>query len=337
MISNKITAYTFPILMALLFFSCANEEKDLPISEIYLDIPENGYEVNIYDTITISPKITYDYGSSYTWLLDDEVISTEKNYILNPQELRTFNYTFTVENSRGSVSREITAQSMYTIDFEELELDEDTFSVGNIGSDAIASSLLTFPVDGDPRSYSSFDGFVFSNIQSTPDELLYQLYKSYRSPDSYKSTIYGILKQKDSNVPVTVLTSDGEDHLFKSIHINNTYFNYFAIEQGAYTEDGTEVSKPFGGDDGTDPDFFMLSIKGFNKNGTQRGTVNFYLADHRAESNKDDYTISEWTKVDLTELGMVSRIEFSLSSSDMANDQMRTPAFFCIDNIKIIE
>ncbi len=314
-----------------LLFSCANEEKELPISEIYLDIPDDGYEVLVNDTLEISPKITYDYGSTYTWVLDDEIISTNKDYKLIPRELKTYNYTFTVENSRGTVSREITAQSIYNADLEDLTLDEDTFSIGDIGSTFFTSDLINFEVNGDPRETSSFSGFVYSNITGTNTNVLYQLYGAYRTPEDYESDIYAVIGLSDPESSAVITTSDSQNHLFKSMYVDNTYYNYLAIEQG------TDYSKVFGGDNGTDPDWFKLIITGYDNTGTQQGEIEFYLADHTATSNKEDYTIEEWTNVDLKDLGYVSRIEISFSSTDVENGIMLTPAYVCIDNIKIMD
>ena len=329
---NNIYKTAFLVLgICSVLFSCANEEKDLPISEIYLNIPENGYEVKVNDTLVISPKITYDYGSSYAWFVDNEIISTDKDYKLIPKELNTFNFTFTVENERGAVSREIFVQSMYNSDFEDITLEEDTFSIGTIGTTQFTSGLLNFKVNGDPKETASFDGFVFSNITGSNTDVLYQLYGEYRATDDYDSENYVVLGLNNPNKYGTITTLDNEDHLFKSMYVNNTYYNYLAIEQG------TQYSKKFGGTEGTDPDWFKMIINGYDKVGTPKGTIEFYLADHTALTNKDDYTIREWTNIDLSALGYISRIEISFLSTDVFDGQMLTPAYVCIDNIKVID
>ncbi len=327
----NIKSLLFVLGVSTLFGSCANEEKELPVSEIYLNMPNDGYEIKVNDTIEISPKITYDYGSTYTWVLNDEIISKDKNLILIPSELETFAYTFTVENSRGTVSREIKAQSMYMSDFEDLTLKEDTFSVGEIGITSFSSSLLNFELDGDPREISGFNGFLYSSITGTSSNVLEQIYGAYRTPDDYESNNYAVIGLSNPESSAIITTVDNENHLFKSMYVENTYYNYLAIENG------TEYSKKFGGDEGTDPDWFKLIIKGFDKTGTQQGEIEFYLADHTATINKNDYTIQEWTNVDLKGLGYVSRIEISFSSTDNDNGIMHTPAYVCLDNIKIID
>jgi hypothetical protein len=97
--------------------------------------------------------------------------------------------------------------------------------------------------------------------------------------------------------------------------------------------DPNGFSKQFGGDDGNDPDFFMLTIKGFNTQGQLIDSINFNLADYSFGDNTQDYIINEWTTVDLSALGEVLSLEFSLSSSDFNQFGILTPAFYCIDNL----
>jgi len=47
--------------------------------------------------------------------------------------------------------------------------------------------------------------------------------------------------------------------------------------------------------------------------------------------------VEQWTTVDLSEIGEVNQLQFSLSSNK-TNDagEMITPQVFCIDNLKIL-
>jgi hypothetical protein len=62
-------------------------------------------------------------------------------------------------------------------------------------------------------------------------------------------------------------------------------------------------------------------------------TVEFYLADFRFTDNSKDYIIKEWKWVDLTSLGNVDSLVFAMSSSDVGQYGMNTPAYFCIDDL----
>ncbi|MBN2270361.1 MAG: DUF4465 domain-containing protein, partial [Sedimentisphaerales bacterium] len=61
--------------------------------------------------------------------------------------------------------------------------------------------------------------------------------------------------------------------------------------------------------------------------------VTFYLADYRYADNSRDYIVDTWRYVDLSSLGPVKSLEFTLSSSDVGAWGMNTPASFVIDSI----
>jgi hypothetical protein len=63
------------------------------------------------------------------------------------------------------------------------------------------------------------------------------------------------------------------------------------------------------------------------------GAVGFYLADYRSADNGNDYIVHKWEYVGLTSLGEVKSLEFTLSSSDIGDWGMNTPASFAVDTI----
>ena len=84
--------------------------------------------------------------------------------------------------------------------------------------------------------------------------------------------------------------------------------------------------------------FVKLSIKGF-KNNTQTGTVDYWLA---IRPNVDpgnpllNYIAPNWSKVNLSGLGEVDKILFSMSSSyDDVDGKLKVPPFFCLDGIRL--
>jgi len=122
----------------------------------------------------------------------------------------------------------------------------------------------------------------------------------------------------------------------ESARFTNVAYAYWAILQG------DPFGRPFGhtwngtiGDweDTQEEDWFKLTITG-KLDGTPTGSVPFLLADYTAADNADDYVVDTWEEVDLTTLGTVDELVFSLSSSD--NDPlwgMNTPAYFAMDNL----
>ena len=112
--------------------------------------------------------------------------------------------------------------------------------------------------------------------------------------------------------------------------ITNTTYAYLAMR------DGSQFSKVFGGQTGNDPDFFLLTITGSDSLDAPIGAVDFYLADYRFPDNSLDYLIDSWTDVDLTSLDGASTLSFGLTSSDVGQFGMNTPAYFAIDNLHVV-
>ncbi len=96
--------------------------------------------------------------------------------------------------------------------------------------------------------------------------------------------------------------------------------------------DGDSFAKKFGGVSGNDADFFKLTITGFN-GAAATGSVEFLLADYRFANNAQDYIVRDWTFVDLSGLGSVTRLGFDLSSSDNGSFGINTPGYFALDNL----
>ncbi len=109
-------------------------------------------------------------------------------------------------------------------------------------------------------------------------------------------------------------------------YVSNCAYAYWSMKNG------DDYSKKFGGPNGTDPDWFKLTIKGYTEI-EYMGHIDFYLADFRSDKSSEDYIVSDWRWVDLSALGKVSRLEFSLSSSDEGMWGMNTPAYFVMDNL----
>jgi hypothetical protein len=92
------------------------------------------------------------------------------------------------------------------------------------------------------------------------------------------------------------------------------------------------LAKKFGGDSGNEEDFFKLEIQGF-RGTVATGSVDFFLADYRFADNTQDYLVDQWARVNLSSLGAVDSLKFALSSSDLGQFGMNTPAYFAMDRI----
>ena len=123
-----------------------------------------------------------------------------------------------------------------------------------------------------------------------------------------------------------VYAADGQMHTVTGCYVTNGLWTYEDMVQGGYGE------PPYGGTTGNDPDWFKITATGKNANGQTVGTLDFYLADLRFANNEEDYILDTWEWFDLSPLGNVATISFSLSSSRGSGYNMITPAYFCMDN-----
>lgn len=141
--------------------------------------------------------------------------------------------------------------------------------------------------------------------------------------------VYGIYSQPFSVGPTMTLGVNASTP--QSMFITNTTYASQSMLNG------DDFAKQFGGDTGDDPDFFLLTIRGFNSSSAEIGSVDFYLADYRFADNSEDYIIDSWTEVDLTSLGTeVAALQFNLSSSDNGDFGMNTPAYFAMDDFSAV-
>ena len=123
------------------------------------------------------------------------------------------------------------------------------------------------------------------------------------------------------------LTGPAQGGQVSGMYVTNGTYAYLSMLEG----DG--FAKKFGGETGDDPDFFLLTIKGYANGQLGNDSVDFYLADYRFSDNAQDYIVDEWTWVDLSSLGNVDSLQFSMNSTDVGQFGMNTPAYFCVDNV----
>ena len=100
------------------------------------------------------------------------------------------------------------------------------------------------------------------------------------------------------------------------MYVCNNVYAYNSITKG-----DAIAGDPFG-----DDDWFMLSIGGMLDGKMVNTQVDFYLA-------KGKNVVTDWTYVDLSQLGKVDAIFFTLSGSKTGDWGLNTPTYFCIDDL----
>ncbi|MFN6943864.1 MAG: DUF4465 domain-containing protein [Cytophagaceae bacterium] len=216
----------------------------------------------------------------------------------------------------------IAVHAQRVVSFENLHLEEESYWNGSDGAGGFISGGAFFP-----NAYNtSWDfwssGFAYSNMTDVTTPGHGNMYSVFTGSGYEESEIYVIGRNNSTilfpNNPFGVNP--------QGFYVTNTTYAALSMQEG------DDFAKPFGGEDGNDPDWFLLTVTGYRDGKPIEGTIEFYLADYRFEDNSENYIIDEWIWVDLTPLGTVDNIRFNLSSSDVGDFGMNTPAYFALDN-----
>jgi hypothetical protein len=173
--------------------------------------------------------------------------------------------------------------------------------------------------------YASWGGWSYSNMTDTTTPGYGNQYSAIAGTGQ-SGTNYG-MAYVDTYTPTTPSLTLPHAMTLDRAYFTNTTYAYLSML------DGDDYAKEFGGADGSDPDWFLLTITGQDDQGHATGTVVFYLADFRFADNSRDYILNTWTPVDLSGLGAVKSLLFTLTSSDSGDWGMNTPAYFAMDTL----
>lgn len=217
----------------------------------------------------------------------------------------------------------VASYSQFTVDFEDLSLSgQQTYWNGSDGTGDFTSGGLTFTNVYNTSWEYWESGFAYSNQVSDTMTGLNGQYSSYADGGVGGNGIYAIAQ---NGVEISLMPQNAVPY---SISISNT--NYAAHSM----LNGDQFAKKFGGSTGDDPDWFLLTIYGYQDLDTiPDDSTSIYLADYRFSDNSQDYILKNWTTVDLSMFLYFEKISFALSSSDENTWGINTPAFFAIDNL----
>lgn len=330
----RILTKIFIMALVTLFGQGCNEgEKEIPPPEIFLPQGDEEIEVNQGDTIQLEPKITYNYSPSFEWRKNGKRLDHQAQFLTDTaSQLGRMEYFFSVTTPYGSDSMIIPIDVIILADFEGLNLPEetDTAWIGSEETDGFDHKILFFPNQVQEND-ALWQGFGYSNMQSTSTSPPLPSYSVYHSSEGEDDNIFGLVKQSANNEMAPAISfTDGKAHHLKSIELANTTLGYYRMKFG------DDHFERLGGPGSDAPDWVRVTIKGIDKNGGETGEITFYLGDYRFDNNKRDYIVNQWTEVPLKELGSVQKIEFHLSSNKTNDEgEMITPGIFCIDNLKI--
>ena len=198
--------------------------------------------------------------------------------------------------------------------------DDSTTSVGYYFRSDITVDPFVL-VHGWSPLYGFGGGFTYSNCTNDTTASNYNL--SAITKKGVKTNAYFIsyTGTEDWGLPVEISFKDGKAYQAKECYVTNSTSAYLAIKEGK-AEYGSVK-------EWTKDDKFTLIITGFNGK-QETGKIEFLLA------NGLD-VVNTWQQVDLSKLGKVTMIKFSLTTTDQGQYGPNTPLYFCLDQLTVTE
>lgn len=166
----------------------------------------------------------------------------------------------------------------------------------------------------------------------------------YDSVTAGFSNLYGVRALKGFNNSATYVV--GQDGATIKLSAPQNTVNWFYITNTTYAykamAKGDAFSRKFGDTTGTGsgttipqgsyPDFFKVTVKGYHNGVLKNDSVVVFLANFTFTNNAQDFILDSWSYVNTSILGTVDSIQFKMFSSDTGAFGINTPLFFALDN-----
>ncbi|MDE6497382.1 MAG: DUF4465 domain-containing protein [Muribaculaceae bacterium] len=196
-------------------------------------------------------------------------------------------------------------------------------TTGVVVSDMLFShSVESYDYDG--VTYSSWFGFCPSKVNDTADHSDDWTSHQWASiagggvggPDS--PYIVACWNTTNANSCTLSLADHGVFYP-DDLYVTNTTYGYYAMKNG------TAFSRAFGPDDRC-----MLEITGYLNGVKKFSTIEIFLA-------RGTDILDTWKNIEVSKLGSVDTMVFTMTSTDSGQWGMNTPAYFCIGSMGYTE
>ncbi|MBL7966642.1 MAG: DUF4465 domain-containing protein [Prolixibacteraceae bacterium] len=279
----------------------------------------------------------------YFYLADFRFADNSKDYILNKwtwvdlsqlKEAKKLRFSMTSsDNSWGYMNtpgyfcmddlngeKPFDYQPVTFASFENLNLGNQGYYNGSDQSGSFFSGNFRF-WNSYNKEWGTWEGFAASNKTDKTTPGWGNQYSAITGKGVAGTPSYAVVYAS----PKATVTF--KDTTLSGMYVTNSTYAYWSMKNG------DSFSKKFGGETGKDDDYLILNIEGFNSDNISTGKIEFFLADFGYTNSLNDYILDTWKWVNLAKLGRISKLEFSLRSSDNGNWGMNTPAYFCLDNL----
>lgn len=330
---------------ALLAFSVASltsctssgEEENIAAPQIKTTDGTAATSVVEGEAVTLAPVVeNADASTTYLWFdANGQLVATSSTYSFTPTEAGTYTYTLKVINANGT-----TAEQVFTVQVDEL-LKTLTFEGGNWASfidNPQYNGVLLYGTEEqrtnfEPVSYSWKDdetqltssltaswggtygysegGVAISNYIDTDLQNHATYYYQLAIPESNGSANFAVVY-----CDAFVSFADGTARLIKSMDVSPTTYQLGVTQNG----DGYAASLAESGE-------LYVTVTGYNGD-EETGTVTIDMA-------KDGNLLTTWKTIDLSSLGKVTKLGFTMDGSDRSSYGTKHPKYFAFDNVVV--
>lgn len=225
------------------------------------------------------------------------------------------------------------------VDFEDLSLGggadhwSGSYPMDGQGGTGVIESFSSQGVSFDTFSdgdWYFWNGFAYSRATDNTTPGYGNQYSSIAGGGFGGSAVYAVGFVGFSLAPQLRLA---QPSVLSGAYVTNTTYAYLSLR------DGDMFAKPMGDDPATSPrendypGWFTLIATGFDAQGQQTGQALLDLADYRVPDGEPaSHIVSQWVWMDLSSLGEVGRVEFSVDASDGG---WGWPQYFALDNLTV--
>ena len=236
-----------------------------------------------------------------------------------------------LEESVAAINKALEGK-VATFDDVDVALNSDGYYIGASSADREAkTSLYTsgnyrFAVTNIPK-WNSWNDFSISNRTATSFKTL--------TPDQFNSCVghgydnsanYCVAFFFGKSAPIEVLGKP-EGDVVRGLYVTNSAYTLSCILNGDNLSKGAT-----GKDEFEKGDWLLLTIWGTKADGSET-KAEVYLADYRSSNSAEHYYLGNWQWVDLSGLGAVKELRFSITGSRNNKYGLTTPSYVCVDNI----
>jgi len=219
----------------------------------------------------------------------------------------------------------LSLKAQQNVNFENVNLGSQGYYNGSDFAGGFESGGLFFRINYDSSFGGFWDGIAAASNVDTVTPGFTNQYSTFAGVGANGSSKFGLVYVASQSFFRNA--NPAQAVKLNSFQFTNSTFAALSMKSGDL------FSKKFGGLSGNDPDYLRIKVYNYF-NGLVTDTAELYLADYRSSNNSLDYIQKNWREATFNFSSPFDSIGFKLESTDFNSFGIKTPAYFCIDEVK---